>query len=474
MKKYILLFLILVLAFAARWYKIDNPVADWHSWRQADTASVSLEYFKNGIDLLHPKYQDLSSIPSTMDNPEGYRMVEFPHNNALHAVLVKTFMFWNIDVWGRMISVIYSLLSIFFMFKIIESISDDFTAYVAAFFMAVLPFNVYYSRVILPEPLMILLTLISIYSFMNFIKNKKALSYIVSALTLSLALLTKPYAIFFTLPMAYLAFREWRFSLLKKPLTYLYFAITFIPLLMWRDWITNFPEGIPMSAWLYNINGIRLRPAWWRWLFGERIGHLIFGYWGIILFGFGLTKKAKKTEGPFYLLWLIGVFAYLVIFAGGNVTHDYYQAIITPFLIVFLARGFTFLFRSNKLLSWPVSPLLAIFSTGLMLFLSWYHIRGYYQINNWSIVLAGRKADQLLPIDAKVIAPYEGDTAFLYQTRRQGWPAMSKSLEELKKQGATHYVAVNYDETTNQLRRDTNNKILEESDRYIIIELSQE
>ena len=46
MKHKILLILILLLALILRWYKIDNPLADWHSWRQADTASVSQEYLK--------------------------------------------------------------------------------------------------------------------------------------------------------------------------------------------------------------------------------------------------------------------------------------------------------------------------------------------------------------------------------------------------------------------------------------------
>ena len=69
------LLLILVLALVLRLYKIDNPVADWHSWRQADTASVTRVFSQEGINLLTPRFQDISTIPSGKQNPPGYRML---------------------------------------------------------------------------------------------------------------------------------------------------------------------------------------------------------------------------------------------------------------------------------------------------------------------------------------------------------------------------------------------------------------
>ena len=55
---------------------------------------------------------------------------------------------------------------------------------------------------------------------------------------------------------------------------------------------------------------------------------------------------------------------------------------------------------------------------------------------------AGEKADSILPSNAKVIAPYNGDTTFLYYINRPGWPAFESSVENLKKLGATHMVLV--------------------------------
>src|SRR4030066_1552046 len=89
--EYFLLAIILILGFTVRLYKIDSPIADWHSWRQADTASVSKVYVQQGINLLIPRYQDISKIQTGIFNPNGYRMVEFPFYNAANAVLATNF-----------------------------------------------------------------------------------------------------------------------------------------------------------------------------------------------------------------------------------------------------------------------------------------------------------------------------------------------------------------------------------------------
>ena len=49
-----LLALIFLGGFVVRLYKINNPIADWHSWRQADTSAVTRNYVKYGINLFFP------------------------------------------------------------------------------------------------------------------------------------------------------------------------------------------------------------------------------------------------------------------------------------------------------------------------------------------------------------------------------------------------------------------------------------
>src|SRR3989344_434366 len=95
------LVLILVLGFIVRLYRFGSPIADWHSWRQADTSSVSRNFVKNGFDILHPKFDDISNIASGMDNPEGYRFVEFPLYNLHQATFFLLFNYFTLEEWGR-------------------------------------------------------------------------------------------------------------------------------------------------------------------------------------------------------------------------------------------------------------------------------------------------------------------------------------------------------------------------------------
>jgi hypothetical protein len=93
----------------------------------------------------------------------------------------------------------------------------------------------------------------------------------------------------------------------------------------------------------------------------------------------------------------------------------------------------------------------------------------YYNINNQAIVDAGRAVDLLTPKNAKVIAPYDGDTAFLYQTNRQGWPAYEKDLQGLIGLGADYLVLVNPNQNDRNLRIQF--EVLSESSNYILVDL---
>lgn len=469
------LLIIIALALLVRLYKIDYPLADWHSWRQVDTSSVTRVFSQEGLDLLHPRYQDISSIPSGQENPQGWRMVELPLYNFLH-LQVFNLSGLNLETSGRLTSVIISLWSLVALYLIVKKISGEWTGLLAAFFFAFLPFNIFYSRVVLPEPLVIATFLTSFYLLLRLLDTKnKLVSWLLvllSSLFLTTSFLLKPYTAFFTLPfflLFFLAFKGRKLNILQF-LAYGIISIT--PFVLWRLWIAQYPSGIPNFIPLLNLNNIRLRPAWFRWLFAERLSKLILGYFGTSLLVFGLIKKPKKLNWT-YPLWFVGILIYFIVIASGNITHDYYQAITTPFLCILLAQGIVNIISLPKkdfprLITIPAVIIITLFSLAF----SWYEIKGYYQINHPTIIEAGQAVDKLLPQDARVIAPYQGDTAFLYQTNRYGWPFMTGDIDHMINLGATHYVSVNYDDTTTEIMdRLQFEPILVDPD-FVIIQLS--
>lgn len=148
---------------------------------------------------------------------------------------------------------------------------------------------------------------------------------------------------------------------------------------------------------------------------------------------------------------LLGIIFYFVIVAQGNIQHDYYQILIIPFLSILLGFGYFYIIRfifSSKILAYFSSFIIFVFST----YFSWSQIKDYYHINNPSIIAAGEKVNQITPKNSLIIAPYVGDTAFLYQTHRSGWPIEIYDFVPLIKahpHNPIYLVSVNFDQYTN-------------------------
>ncbi|CAN5344436.1 glycosyltransferase family 39 protein [soil metagenome] len=462
-----ILFVILVGAFGVRLYKINNPVADWHAWRQVDTASVSRIFLDDGINLLYPRYYDVSPTQTGYYNPLGLRFVEFPIFNVVNVLAFKAFPRFSLEVWGRLISVFSAIGTTFFLYLIGKKLINRWGGLIAAFFYGFIPYNIYFTRVILPEPMAVFLTISSLWFFIVYTEKNTKFHLFLSAILFAAGMLLKPFILFYFPVYVFLYLQKfgWK-SILKKVDIYFAVLIVVAPFCLWRIWINQHPVGIPLFEWLFNGNGIRFRPAFWRWIFGERLGYLILGIWGVPLFVFGLLKK---QNWPIILSGL-GMFLYVSVLADGNVQHDYYQIQIIPAIALMLASGIVYLWNSDQFNKWIARPLI-IFCVGMMLGMGLFKVIGDYQVNHYEVVAAGMEADKILPKDAIVIAPYNGDTTFLYQIHRFGWPVVDRSFDELIKLGADYFVSVNYDADTNMLL--TKYKAIEKNPTFVIIDLDQ-
>lgn len=478
------LIILLIIAFVLRIYKIHQPLADWHSWRQADTSAVTRNFVRYGINALYPRYDDLSSVPSGKPNPEGFRFVEFPLYNIFAVVVDKLFPGYTVEFSGRLTSVFASLVSLIFLYFLTKKYLGFRTGLFTAFFFAVLPYNIFWSRTILPEPTLVCLNLGMLYFFDKWLEIQKFRHWLLSLLFGIGALLVKFTTVFFAFPIVYLIWKKWKWTAFRQIRLYLYAVLIIIPFFAWRWHISNYPEGIPAYTWLFNGNGIRFKGAWFWWLFFERIVKLILGGWGVGLLSIGLIRPinqiGKKGAGVF-LVWIVAMIVYLAVFATGNVQHDYYQIILVPILCVFLGIGAEWLLiNPGKIFSSINGKIILLLCIIFMLMFGWYQARDFYNINHPEIVDAGREFDRKINNNqVKVIAPYNGDTAFLYQTSRRGWPIMDGTIDEMIFKGAHYYISVNFDDLTNKLidiaRKDQDLKyrfkIIDINDKFVIIQL---
>lgn len=471
LKELFFLCFIFVLTFVLRTYRLDNPVADWHSWRQSDTAAVARNFATEEFNIFYPKAHNyFKQSPSDLPNPNRYFLNEFPLYNAVVAVIYK--MTGVQEKYARLVSIFMSSLTAVVLYFLTKKYSSSLVAGLASFFYAVLPFNIYYGRVIMPDPMYIFFSVLSLYLVTLWLEKNNIFLAILSGLSLALAMLVKPYAIVLGLPVGYLILSKWGLKCFKKINLYLVVLLALIPFGLWRFHISQHPEGMFGSEWLINATNIRFKGAFFRWIIFDRMNRLIFATGGFVLFWLGIIASRNKKESLFYLSWLLAVVIYITYFAMGNVTHDYYQLPLVPIGCILMAKGFEYLMITGEgILPKIINKSLAIVFVILMLAFGWYEVRGFFNINHWEIVRAGKRIDELTPKDAKVIAPYDRDPAFLYQTNRNGWSGLRdfKEFQEDLNEGATYYVSVNFDAITNALMEQC--QVVEKNNEYVIIAL---
>jgi 4-amino-4-deoxy-L-arabinose transferase-like glycosyltransferase len=380
---------------------------------------------------------------------------------------------------SRLFSVAASVGTVLFLYGFVENITKDKNlAWLSGMFFALMPYSIFYSRVILPEPYVLLFSMGSLYFLVRAFKQRSPFTgwrLWASAVLLSLAILLKPFVVFLAPVYLVLIWQRKDRQIFWSPVWLLYAAVAVLPFLWWRTWIEQFPSGIPASDWLMNSDGIRFRPAWFRWIFYERLTKLLLGFAGLILAGAAFFWSKLKNR-VLLIAWSLGLLAYVSIFATGNVRHDYYQALFMPLAAIFLGFGTYHLWRQLQL-RFAKDPLLrkvgqagVVILVMLTILLPWRWIHGYFNVNHWEYVEAGQAVDRLTPEGAKIIAPAFGDTQFLFQTNRTGWPIGFKIEDKINK-GAEYYVTTSNDDEARQLEQQY--QVLEKNDRFMIIDLTQ-
>lgn len=457
------------IAVFVRTHRLNEPLGDWHSWRQADTAAVARNFVKDGMNLLYPQSDSFLALnESGLENPNRYFINEFPLYNAAVALIYRQFGINH--VYGRIVSIVMSTFGLLYLLLLTMKLFPFKVAAVAGLFYALNPYNIFYGRVFMPDPSFVALSIAALYYCVRYVESRRFIHGLFMSVLYALAMLVKPYAIFMGLPMFYYLVANWGISpLLRQRSHYLFALIAFLPLVLWRLHYANHPEGSFASSWLLNGDGIRFKGSFFRWIIFDRLNRLILATGGFALFIAGIFRSYQSRRGTLIFVWLLSVLLYITIFAKGNVNHDYYQLPIMPVGSILVALGFWWLVDSTrgtiqKSLSFALASSLIVISLAF----GWFEVRGYFNVNNPLIVEVGKRVDALLPPDARVIAVYGGDPAFLYQTNRHGWP-IGGDIDKMIGQGATHYVTTSFDDEFARLK--DKYTLLEQTDDYAIIQL---
>ncbi len=471
----ILFILLFIIALTARLYRIDNSLTEWFSWRQTDTAAVARFLLEDDFNLLKPRYYDLSNIQSGLDNPQGLRMVELPLYNALFAAGYRLWPVVSLEIWGRIITIVFSLMTLWVIFYLLQREFGLLEAFFAGLFFAVSPYVVFYSRAILPDMPAVSTILLSIFFIYRFFYAHAWFNFVLSVVFAATALLIKPTVIFYLLVCLYFLYQKsYKRGEMKFALILIYLFCAVMPVFLWRNYIRAFPEGIPANNWLLTsvntpqgLENIFLKPAFFRWVFFERINNLILGGYLVFFVTLALFVYRNKRLNIHYPFTAAAAL-YLLVFQGGNVQHDYYQIIITPSLAILLGVGAGWFLRQRDLTAFVWRYLAVLLILVSSLFFSFYQVKGFYNERE-DLLLTADIIRSFTDKDDIIITDSQGDTTLLYLSDRRGYPAPYKDLSVLKQQGAKFFVTG--DKAYKERLSKENYRLLFENDQVLIFQL---
>src|SRR5882724_6668385 len=189
-----IVFVICVLAVAARLIFINQPYVDYWSWRQSDVAAIAHNFLQNGFRFGYPKIDWAGNAP-------GYVGTEFP---ILPFIAAICYRFAGVHEWiGRIQAVILFAVSLPFFFLLVREIFGSTAAVWATFFFSFAPLNIFAGRSFMPDVPSLSLAIIGLCFFLRWTHDQKWTPFFAAAIAISLSILIKVTSIVIAAPLAY-------------------------------------------------------------------------------------------------------------------------------------------------------------------------------------------------------------------------------------------------------------------------------
>jgi len=377
------LYALLIIAIVSTCFHIHifrlDPIGI-HVWRQTQTLSNIRNFYKEDINILHPRIDD-------RQDGDGILRIEFPIMAWSFALFY--FLFGENMLLVRILSFAIGLMSLLGIYHLAKSIFSNYKmAFITSWCLAFSPLFFYYTLNPLPDNLALCLSVWGIVYYFRWrasnnpvpkLPGKKTV-LILSGLFFALGILSKLPFIIFTLPVLTLIIIDiYRKQIKLEYIFFIYAMVIILPPLCWYGWVIPMwgGEGIagihiagfPKTSELIDI---------FIHNFVSTLPELIVNYGSLLFFVFGFyyLVKNKAYKKRFFVplaLWGTGLLAYFI--ADIKViakVHDYYLLPFLPPIFLIVAYGAVQLLASPQklvryiatiaLLILPITALLRISS----------------------------------------------------------------------------------------------------------------
>ena len=216
--------IVLALAVVIRIPDVFQPITYRNDiWRQADTASIARN-FVGAPNILFPRINWGGAGP-------GYVESEF----QLYPWLVsRLYVLFGEHVWlGRIVSLIFATIAMWFLWKVAERLLPRRAALVALVFFSVCPLLLRYSTAFMPEATTMAAYAAALWLFLRWLDDRRWSSACACATATAVAALVKPTAlhILVTFAVVLLIRREWRRAFSWQALVF--GVIALVPVALW-------------------------------------------------------------------------------------------------------------------------------------------------------------------------------------------------------------------------------------------------
>ncbi len=453
-----LLFLMGV-ALVPRLYHLGAPIIGVHSWRQSDTGAIARNFYETM--LANPGISQLWRLayPQVDWGGGGYAETEFPLYPALVSLLYR--LFGPHEVYARGLSVVFSLIGLYFLYKLVELSCDRAVAFWSALFYAILPLSVFYGRTVQPESLVMMSGLGGLLFFWRWLHPTISTSTATTGhrrdLFLSWAFVTTAVllkvipVIYLGLPLLFLAAVKFGFRLFVRWDFWLYALSLLGVTAAWYFHAHNIflASGLTFGFWSgdtdrYTAHSLLSYQYWLDILFRTIVRH--FAVASFVVGLVGLTFRRQRAEDWMWDVGLMGSFLAGAIAPASSYVHEYYQLPVMMFGVVFIGKVFARVFNFQKVANGPrsfqkptqwhqnaltISLILTLLTGSVIYSIDYMKLE---RLENSTVYTLAELVQQNTPADAKLLVTTGGDPTLLYLSHRKGWIISPEevSLERLK------------------------------------------
>ncbi|MEO5618239.1 MAG: hypothetical protein ABIS67_10740 [Candidatus Eisenbacteria bacterium] len=441
------------LLVALRLPHLMGPLDDPHSWRQCDTARYSLDFARNGIDLLHPAVCWLGAHRTLI--------FEFALPEAISALLQR--WFGEGEHWDRIVALGFFLAATFYLHAFLRLAAGRRAAWLATLAWLALPLGQFYSRAAHVDFAATAGVHALLYHGARAARGAHWGHAAGAAAGGTLAALIKaPYLLPVLGPLGLIALSATGVTALAALGAAL--AVTMVVFKLWRGHVdavnAQAPDWFFLPGYYKEVN-----PLWW--YFGEWTQRFDRASWvrvvrrlvqevatapGVLIafaapFAAARTTALKAGPRALAVAWAVGTIAYLLVFFPLNVIHNYYQI---PFLApaaLLIALGFEAMWDRVR---WGAIAAGVLFAAMILVSPARLH---YYGVD-WLRIEAGYVIDARVPKGDLVVAcdhsSGHSDPRLLHRADRDGWPLAiadltPERLAKLHALGARHVAIVTSD-----------------------------